>query len=708
MQDHTIIERDGQLERCINPITPATERHPHSDKTEMATHITNSSDLEAQTTDSNFPMEGSKMPLDEQDAIGKDPTFESLAFVDENADWVNFLMSELDGGEAQAIQTGPFNTFMNWSLEPIQAGSTENEPLQRTTSLLDQDAAILPDRVMRSGRPEDCESNDSILPALSSEDQELIKVDLFGHFKRMNSEAFSKVVDWYSRRTTCPNTFIPEHAFHTFIELYFEHFAEQFDFIHPSMLEDDDASWILLLAVAAIGSQFSVLTQAPRFATALQELLYKAVDANLPPTTLPKDLLSWAQIILLRDICLVFGGGKQRQIKHMYGKNTLITLCCFLSANAFDETPRVSPVRTGDIGQEWRLWIALESRNRLFHTVYYFECLQFVFLQVRPSIDLSEWSKSLPADAALWKRRTADGWAGKTYQVQERTTSFKESDSAMGRTPVTKDIYLAKLRYIYIYVEENLARERLLKWPVRQFLPPFAPEQRQSVDSASVEDTTYLYQQVAACVQARLQTLYSQDLNETTDFSSLTAHDAIFPLLSMLRHFSLRTLYAFSGWQARGEQVQAARMELRTWMNDHPISSRRCLYLAATVFSLLRAKTTYACYDPLAMLIAALFIWTYDQLAQPPSPLDKEIDSYSVLRLDRKVDLAVIRDWVHHGGTVRLHVTGVGVLDGVASPLRTLHELKRVLSSRLGWPTMCHALADTTMEVIQGRQPRLT
>jgi len=684
-------------------IIPTTERQSFSGEGDLQISIAHSRSPEGRPREFHSAANASQETLDRQEFTGDEKTFESLGFVNENADWIDFLTSDLVGVDAQATQNAPLKTFLDWNFECIiEPSAMEDGQFSQDDLPPQHDIATSSMRVVE--RLPDHQSTDVTLPALPLEDQELIKVDLFGHFKSVNREAFHKAADFYSRKTNRPETFIPEHVFHTFVELYFEHFVGNFDFIHPSALEAEGISWILYLAVAAIGSQFSTLREAPKFTTALQELFYDSVDANLPPTTPPKDLLAWAQIVLLRDICLVFGGGKRRQIKQQYSKNTLVTLCRFLTANAFDQTPRQSPVRIKDIGQEWRLWVALESKNRLLHAVYYFECLQFVFLQVRPSIELSDWSTSLPAEAALWKLRTATEWSQTTQRAHNRAATSKQHPQLL---PPEPDTYLAKLRYIYIYVEEKLALERLNKWPIRQLLPHFNLQQLGLNNMLPAAEDTDLYHQVTACVQARLQTLYPQDLDDIVSFSSFSTDDAIFPLLSMLRHFSLRKLHSFSGWQASEDQVLTARLELSAWMKDQPVCSRRCLFLAVTVFSLLRSRTSFACYDPFAILVAALFIWTYDQLAPASIPLDEGIDLYPVLRLDRKLDWPEIHKWVNYGGAVRLHITGIGVLDGVASPLRTLHELKRVLSTRLGWPMMCSALADHAVEVIQGRRPKL-
>jgi hypothetical protein len=68
---------------------------------------------------------------------------------------------------------------------------------------------------------------------------------------------------------------------HAFAELYFEYFDPCLPFLHPVRVERDDLSWILLMAVAAIGSQYSEVRDAPTFTTVFHHLLRKAIQAHV-------------------------------------------------------------------------------------------------------------------------------------------------------------------------------------------------------------------------------------------------------------------------------------------------------------------------------------------------------------------------------------------------------------------------------------------
>lgn len=68
-----------------------------------------------------------------------------------------------------------------------------------------------------------------------------------------------------------------------FVHLYFEHFDHEYPVIHPYALEyrHEKTSWMVLLAVVTVGSQYSAFGNASQFSASFGEILCHAITQNV-------------------------------------------------------------------------------------------------------------------------------------------------------------------------------------------------------------------------------------------------------------------------------------------------------------------------------------------------------------------------------------------------------------------------------------------
>lgn len=68
-----------------------------------------------------------------------------------------------------------------------------------------------------------------------------------------------------------------------FVHLYYEHFDHEYPVVHPYALEfgHDKTSWIVLLAVVTVGSQYSAFGNASQFSASFGEILCQAIEQNV-------------------------------------------------------------------------------------------------------------------------------------------------------------------------------------------------------------------------------------------------------------------------------------------------------------------------------------------------------------------------------------------------------------------------------------------
>lgn len=175
-------------------------------------------------------------------------------------------------------------------------------------------------------------------------------------------------------------------------------------------------------------------------------------------------------------------------------------------------------------------------------------------------------------------------------------------------------------------------------------------------------------------------------------------------ILSILRLVSLRAMYAFSGWEANDLQVHEARAYLERWIREDAQASRKCLWHASLVFQTLRNRRPLSCFHVFYMLIASLTLWIYCMLSEGDGTIS-EAESEDAIRLD-KVEWASLSSWLT-GKNKRIHLTGLGILEGSQGARRVLEELHKTLLSGTEWAPLRRGIAQAVEQVLSGNKANI-
>lgn len=120
------------------------------------------------------------------------------------------------------------------------------------------------------------------LPDTQPGDEDIAIAENFCHVQQISYEIYQKIRTFYEQQRRSEHKGFPSPGMlHAFIQLYFEYFDAQHPFIHPLSMEQGNHSWILALAVAAVGCQYSSVSNADQYAFALQELLQRAISEHV-------------------------------------------------------------------------------------------------------------------------------------------------------------------------------------------------------------------------------------------------------------------------------------------------------------------------------------------------------------------------------------------------------------------------------------------
>ncbi|KAG5787702.1 hypothetical protein H9Q69_013227 [Fusarium xylarioides] len=244
--------------------------------------------------------------------------------------------------------------------------------------------------------------------------------EVFGHTHEIHPHAVEGLNNFYEtqRRDSTP-TAIPQDVLHAFVELYFEYFDAQYPFLHPSRLEDPNLQWILLLAVAAVGSHYSEIQGADEYNAALCDLLARAVEKlhQVHDSISNIDVVTVECVFLLHALWL-FSGSHQDKIVLQHKRSSLATMCMDLvgKADKRRKTTQTEP-HTEEV---WQAWITEESELRLVTCVRALECLSHIFLGTPLVFNLRDATRQLPCPGILWRSHNASEWKSR----QESSTGI--------------------------------------------------------------------------------------------------------------------------------------------------------------------------------------------------------------------------------------------------------------------------------------------
>ncbi|KAJ5057231.1 hypothetical protein J3E74DRAFT_293649 [Bipolaris maydis] len=421
--------------------------------------------------------------------------------------------------------------------------------------------------------------------------EQVLQCENFCHIESISESTHSKVQQFFALHQTagfpeCPSI----HMMHAFAELYFEFFDHNFPCIHKQQLHGGPTSWILLVAVASIGSQYSAIENASVHTKCLQHLLEKAIH----------------------DYQVSDDAASRRKKYHMTQPS---------------------------IEEEWAVWLSAETLTRLKYCVSRFECLQFALFHLKPQHFPGDYTRYKISAEALWSATTAEEWNSQRSPAMHNPLRSPFEEIVLTSASIVEErlenlqaayrtALCARLQDCFL---ETMGRSSLSTFTTRN---GFEDEKRSSYRSPLVDRL--------------LEHILENNLAST--YRPYFQSDCSLHVLSILRHVSLTAVYAFSGWEADRSETQEARTYLENWISNDMSSVRRCLWHAA-----------------------------YREALQ---------------------------HWLQHCSCRKIHLAGLGMLEGPEGAKRVIKEYRNILKSRVGWFDIRDALAFLAEQLLEDRLPR--
>ncbi|KAH7313965.1 hypothetical protein B0I35DRAFT_513526 [Stachybotrys elegans] len=553
-------------------------------------------------------------------------------------------------------------------------------------------------------------------PEAQADSLQTARAEMFGHIDTIPDQAYEGLCAFYwTQRRDSESPIIPRGVLHSFAELYVEYFDPQFPFLHLSRLRAPDLPWILLLATAAMGSQYSEGPDAAKYSSALCDLLARAIETAINSRARKTDVVLIQSTFLLLALWM-FSVSHRETITQQSMRSTLSALCWDLLSQIGKQRYAESTEPAPEIN--WQDWLAAEEEIRIITCVRVFECLEFLFVDTEPIFHLRECMRQLPCSDRLWQCQSSQLWEKHRPSVSAQR-SHTNPDTQRPEIGQELGDFASKVLLLELFVDQKNESRRSyssqLLWS--SFTPHLTgkPQDQQELVSFQPASTDTSKDKNSA-LDAAIEHMAFLTLDKMS--SSATGRtETLFHVLAILRRVPLEALNSATGWRTSRDHMSKTKLKLRVLFHQNGVLARKCLWHAVCIFRKTRATRLMGCYDVFALMVATTYIYCYGVLrisaptTQTPAAAEG-VDAESeharrpaVVRLDQLHDRSSIEQWFVDGGDTLVHLTGVGLLDGPDHSIRFLRDIEKTLSSQIAWRGFCHAFATWFAQLRRGEMP---
>ncbi|OBT64241.1 hypothetical protein VE03_06892 [Pseudogymnoascus sp. 23342-1-I1] len=477
----------------------------------------------------------------------------------------------------------------------------------------------------------------------------------------------------------------PRHAMDCFVQLYFEYFQPIFPLLHQPSFDPNSTSWVLVLAIAAVGCLYSNTPESGKCANALQELLRRAIMLVCERDNSSARKIWLTQAILLNGIGMTYCGNRR-----------LLELALAFQSSSVTQSRRNGSLKQpaqlvsidqttegAELESKWRAWIHEESFRRLGFCVWLYDGQFSLYFDICPVMRISEMRQQLPCHEVVWDASHASAWKEAFLRYQ---------------TPFNQPLYLhSTLESLYTSPSLSMRLGGFAKlivvfsifrnvWDMQQYAStPFLP-------ALSLLSQGEWIEKVKSALQYIERSSRGSFANTDMVQLSLEAHTH---LVSLMLYIPLAEVLMYARSQKGNRDGQQARKRLENWTREmNGRTARHAVIHASALFGLIRTRLCGSFYEPITFLIATLTLWTFsqfspNQLASSPSDSSGHYNNMgqlqSRIRLDKIRSAEGAQEWIENGGDMGGYLANVGNICVAASGARILKIATQTLSSMDTW-----------------------
>lgn len=429
--------------------------------------------------------------------------------------------------------------------------------------------------------------------------------------------------------------------FNFFLHLYFEHFHPDFPLLHRPTF-GTQTHWLTVLAVAAIGSTFHTSHDAPDLQEAFQEFLRRAIQLHHDqgPSEIVLDVpLAHARILNL--VGLVQSGRENlRTLAPRYhaelsrwGLESGI-----LQINPSDDQLLETPISESGRTSQCRMdqWINAETIRRIGYFIWILDCSLGYMANSRPLFNMDDARAPMPCVDDLWEAPTLTLWVEATKDMTPTPSLCTAIETLYNKKSVDRcQGNLSQLLLIHALYQRTWEVGTHIKQPLSEWVPtgksrgflntptkdnfwlplyPLYANWRNSAcdcldvlhwqanslvaKASGVEHTVVLHLHLARMVLL-------------TPFQEI--QDLLFSLIGKVDNSTKASFYVHDGsYQPRNNtKLPQIRKIIWRWLREDQHKARLAMVHAGSVFWYIRRYSTMSFYEPFALYLASLVLWTY-------------------------------------------------------------------------------------------------
>ncbi len=422
------------------------------------------------------------------------------------------------------------------------------------------------------------------------------------------------------------------------IDLYFENFHGTFPLIHRSTFINN-ANWIILLATAAIGSTFLKIAYAAELQDAFQEFLRRATCLYTEGVAEFALDLPLAHARILNLISLAQSGREQLRSAAPRYQADLSRWCLesgVLQLPDRGDSQNSGSVHTGGIEREWGHWIRVESLRRAGYLCWLLDTSLAYLANCRPHCNMDDARTPLPCSEVLWKAQDAVEWKSEYAETETPPSLCAALEYLYAKKAIDPRLSdISQILLINALFQRTWEVGTHIKQPLSEWVPtgkargflntptkdsfwlPLYPLYANWRNSAC-DCLDVIHWQAASTVAKAsgvehdlMLHLHLARIILLTPFQEI--QDLLFSLIGRVGHASRASFYVHDGsYQPRNlAKLPQIRKITWRWLREDQHKARLAIVHAGSVFWHVRRYSSVSLYEPLAVYLASMVLWTY-------------------------------------------------------------------------------------------------
>ena len=436
------------------------------------------------------------------------------------------------------------------------------------------------------------------------------------------------------------STFPSIGSINSCLALYFEYFHPTYPLIHLATF-GSQTPWLVMLAVATIGSTFIKSQHTIDIRDAFQEFLRRAVYQHADQAPDGSLDIPLAQARILNLIGLIQADREQlRSLAPRYHAD-LSRWCLESGVLQLTENFNLPEARLESSKQPnpthlWQKWIRVESLRRIGYMSWMLDCGLGYMANARPLCNMDDARTPMPCPEMLWDTATADTWYEvfqKTPQTPSLCVALETLYSKKKIDPSYSDLSQALL--IHTLYQRTWEVGTHIKQPLSEWVPtgkargflntptkdnfwlPLYPLYANWRNSACDCLDVIHWQASSTVAKASgiehgvILHLHLARIVLLTPFQEI--QDLLFCLIGKVDNSPKASFYVHDGsYQPRNStKLPQIRKIIWRWLREDQHKARLAMVHAGSVFWYVRRYSSASFYEPIAVYLASLVLWTY-------------------------------------------------------------------------------------------------